>query len=161
MLCAKLPIFIPTWVFCLVSLLPLGISDLSENVVLWAIVAAMRGAALRFGIWFANSSPIAQTQGQQNNFCVSWGLIDLCVTLSHFVTYTAWATESGKRINSEGNNTKRESGRNRSKFLRLKCKHNGGKRAINIRTETGYEGKKTQKNNTLNKIEAYFSPMGM
>lgn len=64
-----------------------------------------------------------------------------------------------ENINSEGNNTKRESGRNRSKFLKLKCKHNGKKRAINIRIETGYEGKKTRKNSTLNKIEAYFSPM--
>lgn len=60
---------------------------------------------------------------------------------------------------SKENNTKRESGRNKIEVSRLRCKHNGEKRAINIRLEIGSEGQKTQKNSALNEIEAYFSPV--
>lgn len=77
----------PPRVFCSVSLLSLRISGLSKIVVLWATAAALREAVLPFGILFANRSPT--NTGQQNNFCVSWGLIGHHVTLSHFMMYIA------------------------------------------------------------------------
>lgn len=40
----------PTHVFCLVSLLPLRANDLGKMFVLWAVAAAMREAALPFGL---------------------------------------------------------------------------------------------------------------
>lgn len=119
----------PTHVVFLVSKLPLWASDPGKMFVLWAVATAMREAVLPFGLWWANRSPMAQMQGQQNHFCVSWKWIGHHVTETlhnvHCMGYGGW-TET---MNSEGNNTTRAPGSN--EFLRLKCRNNGGKKVKN------------------------------